>query len=144
MPFCVYLEGPFFSSHAGCMALVSPCFPPSLYLPSLSPAWFSFFHSKGPKASNSPLVGFCRETPRGPNSWFHVFPPHPNSRGFTSKDVIRLQKRSTDTYTHIHTHLWYAALEPLPAHTQHRTRTHIHIHIHTHTLTYTHTYGTRP
>jgi hypothetical protein len=52
--------------------------------------------SKGPKASNSPLVDFCRETPRGPNPWFHVFPPRPNSRGFTSKDVIRLQKRSTD------------------------------------------------
>jgi hypothetical protein len=24
-----------------------------------------------------PLVGFCRETPRGPNPWFHVFPPRP-------------------------------------------------------------------
>ena len=53
--------------------------------------------SKGPKASNSPLVDFCRETPRGPNPWFHVFPPRPNSRGFTSKDVMRLQKRSTGT-----------------------------------------------
>jgi len=126
MPFCVYLKGPFFcSSHAGCMALVSPCFPPSLYLPSLSPAWFSFFQanqpskqkfkmlkfsiseakfwpSKGAMASNSPLVGFCRETPRGPNPWFHVFPPRPNSRGFTSKDVIRLQKRSTDIHTRAH------------------------------------------
>jgi hypothetical protein len=24
-----------------------------------------------------PLVGFCRETPRGPNPWFHVFPLRP-------------------------------------------------------------------
>lgn len=27
------------------------------------------------------LVDFCWETPRGPNSWFHVFPPRPN-KGF--------------------------------------------------------------
>ena len=48
-----------------------------------------------------PLVGFCRETPWGPNPWFHVFSPRPNSRGFTSKDVIRLQKRSTGVCVHV-------------------------------------------
>jgi hypothetical protein len=50
-----------------------------------------------------PLVGFCRETPWGQNPWFHIFPPRPNSRGFTSIDVIRLQKRSTVTHTHART-----------------------------------------
>jgi hypothetical protein len=47
------------------------------------------------KGSRGSLVEFCQETPRGPNPWFHVFPPLPNSRGFTSIDLIRLQKRST-------------------------------------------------
>ena len=52
-----------------------------------------------PSGSRGPLVDFCREIPQGPNPWFHVFPPRPNSRGFMSIDVIRLQKRSTDSHT---------------------------------------------
>jgi len=70
-------------------------FPPTLYHPALSPCLTLFL--LGEPTIQTKLIkiflisavqfqlDFCRETPRGPNSWFHVFPPRPNSRGFTSR-----------------------------------------------------------
>jgi len=51
-----------------------------------------------------PLVGFCRETPRGPNPWFHVFPPRPKV-GVSRLKTSYVSLKKTLLHAHIHTHL---------------------------------------